>query len=221
MFTYQGIDINWTGHDGFRIGKGPLTVYIDPFKLDDAAVTPASIVLVTHEHFDHCSVEDLRKVVNERTVIVCPHECMSAVGKLTPGKVEMLGPGDSRTVQGVRISAVAAYNTNKYRDKEHVFHPKEDEKLGYVLDLGPVIYHAGDTDQTEEMDAVKCDLALLPVSGTYVMTAEEAAKAAKKLNPKVAIPMHYGSIVGKESDAERFKKLLEGTDIRVEIPEKV
>jgi len=220
MFTYQDINITWLGHDGYLIEKGPLTAYIDPFKLNDSAVKPASIVLVTHEHFDHCSIEDLRKVVNDRTVIVCPNECMSAMSKVEPGEVVTMRPGDTKHVRGIVITAVVAYNTNKYRDEatKTFYHPKEDEKLGYLLTFGEVvIYHAGDTDETPEMKEITCDLALLPVSGTYVMTVEEAVKAAKVIKPKIAIPMHYGSIVGSEGDAARFKKLLDGSGIRVEI----
>lgn len=180
---------------------------------------PASLVLVTHEHFDHCSVDDLRKVVNEKTIVVCPNECLSAMSKLRPGEVRLIRSGEALNVAGITVHAVPAYNTNKYRDAKTktVFHPKEDGKLGYLLDMGGTrIYHAGDTDAIPEMDAVRCDVALLPVSGTYVMTAEEAAAAAKRLKPKVAIPMHYGAIIGTDDDAARFKLLLDGSGIAVE-----
>ncbi len=220
MFTYEGIAITWLGHDSYLIEKEPLRIYIDPFKIDNAKT--ASIVLITHEHFDHCSVEDLQKIVTPQTIIVCPHECMSQMSKIEPADVVLMAPGDTKTVAGVAVTAHPAYNLDKFRDPatKTPFHPPEDGKLGYVLDLGVKLYHAGDTDNIPELAKVHCDLALLPVSGTYVMTAEEAAAAAKVIKPKIAIPMHYGSIVGKEDDATKFKQLLEGTDIQVQILEK-
>jgi L-ascorbate metabolism protein UlaG (beta-lactamase superfamily) len=223
MFTYDNVTFHWLGHDGFRIEAGPLVIYIDPFKLSPAAVKPASLVLLTHEHFDHCSVEDLRKVVTPTTTVICPQECLSALSKVRPGDVIPVRPGEKRSVAGITVSAVSAYNVNKYRDPatKQVFHPKVDEKVGYVLDVGSVrVYHAGDTDNIPEMARISCDIALLPVSGTYVMTAEEAADAARAIKPKVAIPMHYGSIVGDDSNAKTFERLLAGSGIRVEILKK-
>lgn len=220
MFTYDGITISWLGHDSFLFEKGPLRIYIDPFKLGEG-IKPGTLVLVTHDHFDHCSIEDLRKVVTEKTVLVAPMECASTLSKVEPGELILMEPGETRSVLGVVVTAVPAYNTNKFRDGKTPFHPKEDGKLGYLFHLGETtFYHAGDTDFIEEMKGLSCDVALLPVSGTYVMTAEEAAEAAKVIRPKVVIPMHYGTIVGGVADAERFRALLDGTGLRVEILEK-
>ncbi len=223
MYRYADLTLSWLGHDCFRLEKGPLSIYFDPFRLSDAAVKPASLVLITHEHFDHCSVEDLRKVVTPRTIVVAPHECASALSKVEPAEVLFLKPGEERDVLGLHVRAVPAYNTNKFRDPatKTPYHPQEDGKLGYLVTLGDTsVYHAGDTDLIEEMRSFECEVALLPVSGTYVMTAEEAAEAAKLLKPKVAIPMHYGAIVGSAADAERFKRLLDGTGIEVKVLEK-
>jgi len=168
-------------------------------------------------------VEDLRKVVTGKTIVVAPHECASTLSKVNPAEVAFLKPGEEARVLGLTIRAVPAYNTNKYRDPatKTPYHPKEDNKLGYLVRLGEMtIYHAGDTDVIDEMKGLSCDIALLPVSGKYVMTAEEAASAAKIIKPKIAIPMHYGAIVGSEADAERFKTLLDGTGIDVQILEK-
>lgn len=190
--------IHWLGHDGFRIDAGKV-IYIDPFKISGGV--PADIVLVTHEHFDHCSPEDVAKVQGENTVIVTEKDS----AKKLKGDVRVIAPGGKLTVGGVKIEAVPAYNTNKQ------FHPKEKGWLGFIIEVDGVrIYHAGDTDFIPEMAGFKTDIALLPVSGTYVMTAEEAVEAALSIKPKIAVPMHYGAIVGEESDAERFKKGLEG-----------
>jgi L-ascorbate metabolism protein UlaG (beta-lactamase superfamily) len=110
-------------------------------------------------------------------------------------------------VDDVAIEAVPAYNINKFREPGRVFHPKEDGKLGFVLTIeGVRIYHAGDTDNIPEMKDIRTDIALLPVSGKYVMTAQEAADAAGVINPKVAIPMHYGGTIGSPKDGETFQK---------------
>ena len=193
-------NITWLGHDGFLIKGDGKAIVIDPFQVKKCE--PADVILVTHEHYDHCSPEDIQKVQEASTVIVT--EADSA--KKLSGDVRVVQPGDKLTVSGIQIEAVPAYNTNKN------FHPKQNGWLGFVLIVDGVrIYHAGDTDLIPEMDSIKADIALLPVSGTYVMTAEEAVKAAKIIKPKLVIPMHYGAIVGSEDDARRFRDALAGT----------
>jgi L-ascorbate metabolism protein UlaG (beta-lactamase superfamily) len=130
----------------------------------------------------------------------------------------IIKPGETKEVRGVTVQAVPAYNINKFRSPGQVFHPKEEGRVGYVIKVkGVTIYHAGDTDAIPEVKGLNVDIALLPVSGTYVMTAEEAIELANTMKPKVAIPMHYGAIVGSEADAKRFK---EGVKGRVEILQK-
>ena len=196
--------MTWLGHDVFRI-DGSKTVYIDPYNIEPGA--KADLVLVTHDHFDHCSPDDVEKIQQPETVIVTEKD---AAQKLT-GNVKTLQPGDSLTIDDVKIEAVPAYNTNKD------FHPKANDWLGFVLEMDEVrIYHAGDTDFIPEMKDLNVDIALLPVSGTYVMTADEAVTAALAINPGVAVPMHYGAIVGDSSDADAFKAKLEGkVDVRI------
>jgi L-ascorbate metabolism protein UlaG (beta-lactamase superfamily) len=192
--------MQWLGHDTFKIESGGKVIYTDPFQLKDG-LPKADLILITHEHYDHCSPEDVKKIAKKGTVIVAPGDCE---GKLT-GSLRTVKPGDRLTEMGIDIEAVPSYNTNKQ------FHPKFNSWVGYIFTVeGKRIYLAGDTDHIPEMKNFRCDIALLPVSGTYVMTAEEAAKAAEDINPEVAVPMHYASIVGTEDDAEKFKKLYKG-----------
>ena len=186
-------NIRWLGHDGFLIKGDGKAIVIDPFQVKKCE--PADIVLVTHEHYDHCSPEDIKKVQKASTVIVTES---SSAAKLT-GDIRVVKPGDKLTVSGIPIEVVPAYNTNKR------FHPKQNAWLGFIVTVEDVrIYHAGDTDLIPEMDSLNVDIALLPVSGTYVMTAEEAVEAVKMIRPKLVIPMHYDAIVGSSDDARRF-----------------
>jgi L-ascorbate metabolism protein UlaG (beta-lactamase superfamily) len=174
-------------------------VYTDPFKIKKKDT--ADIILITHEHYDHCSPEDVKKIQGPDTVIVATADC----AKNLTGKVKIVRPGDKINVGGIDIEAVPSYNTNKK------FHPKANDWVGYIFTVnGHRIYIAGDTDYIPEMKNFRVDIALLPVSGTYVMTAEEAIKAALDIKPKVAIPMHYGAIVGSREDAKKFADGLKG-----------
>ena len=200
-------NIHWLGHDTFRI-EGEQLIYTDPFKIKKKDT--AGIILITHEHYDHCSAEDVKKLQGPETVIVTPADCASKL----QGNVKIVKPGDKIEVRGVQIEAVPSYNTNKQ------FHTKDRGWVGYVFTVkGQRIYIAGDTDRIPEMKTIRTDIALLPVSGTYVMTADEAAQAALDIKPKVAIPMHYGSIVGTKEDARKFAEKLKGKIEVVILPE--
>jgi L-ascorbate metabolism protein UlaG (beta-lactamase superfamily) len=190
--------IHWLGHDTIWL-EGSVKVCFDPFQINTKR--PADLVLITHEHFDHCSPDDVAKIQRKETTIVT--DPMSA--KKLSGDVRIVVPGDSLQVKGVEIEVGPAYNTNKD------FHPKKAAMLSFVVSLDGIrYYHAGDTDYIPEMNDLRVDVAFLPVSGTYVMTAEEAILAARAIKPGLAIPMHYGAIVGSEDDALRFKKALQG-----------
>jgi L-ascorbate metabolism protein UlaG (beta-lactamase superfamily) len=190
--------INWLGHDGFRIDAAK-TIYIDPYQISDGP--EADLILITHEHFDHCSPEDVAKIQHPGSVIVTEKD---SAPKLS-GDVRVVTVGESLSIDNIQIEAVPAYNTNKD------FHPKSKGWLGFIVDIdGVKVYHAGDTDFIPEMNDFNTDIALLPVSGTYVMTADEAVEAALAIDPKIAIPMHYGAIVGGGDDATKFKDALEG-----------
>jgi L-ascorbate metabolism protein UlaG (beta-lactamase superfamily) len=214
MLEFGGVQITWLGHDGFKFKKGKI-VYVDPYQLQTTA-EPADLVCVTHEHFDHLSVDDLRKVVTTRTTVVTIPACQQTVSGLRPKTVRVVKPGDRLDAEGVTIEVLPAYNTSKFRSPGKPFHPQTDGKVGFLLGIGAIrIYHAGDTDEIPEMaKAAGVDVALLPVSGTYVMTAAEAIKACQAIQPQLAIPMHYGAIVGTIADAEAFQK---GAACRVEV----
>ena len=196
-------DIHWLGHDSFRL-DGSSTVYIDPWKLS-ADAPPADLILVTHDHFDHFSADDIARVSTPRTTLIGP---ASVTAQVVGVAAITLSAGETTTVGGVNVTAVPAYNINKFRAPGEVFHPPAAGGLGYIVELdGRRIYHAGDTDAIPEMREVRCDVALLPVSGTYVMTAEEAGEACRMISATAVVPMHFGDIVGTAADAARFEGL--------------
>lgn len=191
-------NIFWLGHDSFRL-VGEKVVYVDPWKLG-AGAAKADLILITHDHYDHLSKDDIAKISRSDTAVVGP----PAVALKLGGKTIVAKPGDRLTAAGIAVEVVPAYNQTKQ------FHPKSAGFVGYIITLNHRrIYHAGDTDLIPEMAQIKTDIALLPVSGTYVMTAGEAAEAANTIQPALAIPMHYGDpdVVGTRSDAEEFKRL--------------
>lgn len=217
MYEYKGVKIRWLGHDGFQI-KGEKTIYVDPFQVTAANLEPADYLLISHEHHDHCSPDDVKKLCGPATVIFTIKSCEDKLkGQVGAKEIRIVSPGQTLQANGVELSFVPAYNTNKFRSPGVHFHPKADGKVGFIVKMGGVtIYHTGDSDVIEEMGALKnIDVALIPVSGTYVMTAEEAAQAAERLAPKVAIPMHYGAIVGTEDDARKFKSLVKGCAVEI------
>ncbi len=189
--------------------EGSKVVYVDPYGLS-GSLPGADVVLVTHDHYDHASPPDIRKVLKPDTIIVCPVSTASKVSGLGR-KVITVKPGDKIEVNGISVEAVPAYNIGKQ------FHPKSNNWVGYVFTVdGKRFYHAGDTDRIPEMKDVECDVAFVPIGGTYTMNAEEAAEAVKNdIKPGVAVPMHYGSVVGSRADAERFAKL--SSPVKVEI----
>lgn len=190
-------------HSSIRINKEK-TIYIDPFRID-RNYNDADIIFITHDHYDHYSEEDIDKVINENTVIVIPEELLTKVLKkgINKNAIITVKPNQKYMVQGIKFETVPAYNTNK------TFHPKENGWVGYVIEINEIKYYiAGDTDITEENKKVKCDVAFVPVGGTYTMDFKEAAQLVNQIQPKVAVPIHYGSVVGTKQDAEEFIKLL-------------
>src|SRR3989344_100015 len=226
----EDIELSWLGHDGFLIDYKGKTIAIDPYNVSNN-VGKADIILITHDHSDHCSIKDIEKVAKSDSVVIGPPHVQSAVMKIQGLQVQPIEVGDEVELdKGLKILAVAAYNLTKFRDKEKgiVFHPKSEGYVGYVIKLGNVVvYHTGDSDFIPEMKNlsgygkhVNKFVALLPVSGTYVMSADEAVEVADVLHPDIAVPMHYGSIVGIVEEANRFVELCKERGIHAEILEK-
>ena len=190
-------------HSSIKFEKGQV-LYFDPFKIKEN-YNDADIIFITHSHYDHFSEEDILKVKKEETKIVIPEDlydrCLDLGFK--GEDIIIVVPNEEKEVNGIEFKTIPAYNVNKN------FHPKENNWVGYILTLDNVIYYiAGDTDITEENKKVKCDVAFVPIGGTYTMTAEEAATLVNEINPKIAVPIHYGLIVGSKEDEEVFKNSL-------------
>jgi len=188
--------IHWLGHATVRLDFDKV-IYVDPWQIREGA-PKADIVLITHEHYDHFSKPDIDKIRKDSTSVVT----IASVAAGLKGDVHVIKPGDTITVQGIGIQAVPAYNIGKQ------FHPKSAGHVGFIIQTGGhAVYIAGDSDLTPEMKAVRADVVLLPVGGKYTMTADEAAQAVNAIQPQLAIPLHYGTIIGSRADAERFRSL--------------
>ena len=190
-------------HSSIRINKEKI-IYIDPFKINKN-YNDADIIFITHDHYDHYSEEDIDKVINENTTIIIPDELLTKLLRkgINKNAIITVEPNKNYMVQGIKFETISAYNTNK------TFHPKENGWVGYIIIINGIRdYIAGDTDITEENKQVKCDVAFVPVGGTYTMDFKEAASLINEIKPKIAIPIHYGSIVGTEQDAIDFIRLL-------------
>ena len=210
----NGLDrsVHWLGHAGFLVRVAGKNVYIDPYRAPSGPA--ADVILITHDHFDHFSPDDVRRLAGRRTRLIGP----PTVTEQLKGRAVSITPGETAEVDGIELTAVAAYNTNKLNSDGKPFHPRESGWVGFVLGAGGLrLYHTGDTDVIPEMDqAAGVDVALLPVSGTYVMTPGEAAEAARRIEPKIAIPMHWGTVIGSRGDAEEFARL---APVEVRIPD--
>lgn len=185
--------------------KKDKVIYIDPFRIHEEYHN-ADIILITHEHYDHYSEEDINKIRKEDTIMVVPQDLKERVlnNRFLEEKVITVVPNQKYEIEDIKVETIPAYNIDKQ------FHPKNKNWVGYILEMNGVRYYiAGDTDMTEENCNVKCNVAFVPVGGTYTMDYKEAAQLINKIRPKIAVPIHYGEIVGTKQDAEKFKKLLD------------
>jgi len=190
-------------HSSIRINKEKI-IYIDPYKIEKK-YNDADLIFITHDHYDHYSEEDIDKVKKEDTVIIAPEELLTKLLRkgFRQDYIITVEPNKEYMTEGIKFETVPAYNTNKQ------FHPKENEWVGYIIEIKGIRYYiAGDTDITEENKKVKCDVAFVPVGGTYTMDFKEAAYLINEIKPKIAIPTHYGNVVGTEQDAIDFVRLL-------------
>ncbi|MFH1505685.1 MAG: MBL fold metallo-hydrolase [archaeon] len=204
----DGIEVDWLNHASVKI-KGSKTVYFDPYNIKED--DKADLILITHAHYDHCSINDIKKVAKEDTIIVTVADCQSKLSGLKVKNITLVKPGNKVKIGELIIEVVPAYNINKS------YHPKENEWVGFVLQMdGRRFYHAGDTDKIPEMANLKdIDVAFLPVAGTFTMDAKEAAEACALFKPKKAVPIHYGDIVGDASDARMFKSLVKDCEVEI------
>lgn len=206
-------NITINAHSSIRIDD-KLVVYIDPFRLTEER-HDADLILFTHPHHDHFSPEDFRKAAKAETIFVCPLSMKKDAldAGIKASQLRTLEAEENLGILGIEIEGVPAYNTNKPN------HPKAKGWLGYVLEIGPhMVYVAGDTDRIPEGERVQCDIALVPIGGTYTMNAEEAAAFVNEMRPRAVIPTHYGSLVGSLDDARTFVKHLDrGVEVCLKI----
>jgi L-ascorbate metabolism protein UlaG (beta-lactamase superfamily) len=179
-------------------------IWIDPFQVSNGN-TKADLLFITHAHGDHLSASDIQKVIKPETLVVGPPDCI-ARAPVDDSKKMAVAPGETHTIEGIEVEVVPAYNVDK------PFHPRSNNWVGYIINVGGRrVYHAGDTDRIPEMKNMRTDVALLPIGGTYTMDAQEAAAAINEdIKPRMAVPMHYGAVVGSDADAQRFKALVQG-----------
>lgn len=205
----EGIEVLY--HSSIKINKERV-IYIDPFKIDEN-YSDADIIFITHNHYDHFSPNDINKVRKQDTIIIAPEDLFKELQNLRfqQENIITVKPDEKNTIKGIRFETIPAYNVNKK------FHPKEHGWVGYIIEIDGIRYYiAGDTDITEENKKVKCDIAFVPVGGTYTMDSKEAASFINEIRPNIAVPIHYGSIVGTKQDAILFSRLLH-QEIKCEI----
>ena len=205
----EGIEV--LCHSSIRFNNG-VVIYFDPFKIEKN-YNDADVIFITHDHYDHYSEEDINKVKNKNTIIIAPEDLLIKLLKagFEKDKIVLVKPNNNYTIKGLKFETIPAYNINKQ------FHTKKNEWVGYLLEItGATYYIAGDTDITEENKKVKCDVAFVPVGGTFTMDYKEAAELVNLIKPKVAVPTHYGSIVGEKEDGRNFAKLV-NSEIKCEL----
>ena len=197
-------------HSSIRM-KRDMTIYFDPFQINHD-YNDADILLITHDHYDHYSEEDIDRVVKKDTIVVAPMDLKEKL--LNHGfqieQIVLVEPNQNYQIKGIEVHTIPAYNTNK------AFHKKEYGWVGYLIMLDGITYYiAGDTDITEENLQVRCDVAFVPIGGTFTMDYKESAELANTIKADIVIPTHYGSIVGDKKDATKFKELVKNKEVKI------
>ena len=221
-----GLNLEFLGHSGFLIeSKEGKTIAIDPYNLsDNASKKKADLILITHDHYDHCSIKDIVKLSKAGTIIVVPADAQSKITRVEGVEMQIIEIGDKLEFGGIKVEALPAYNI------ESDFHPKRDGCMGFLIKIGTcAIYHSGDTDKIPEMERLTGHgkhgsefVALLPVSGQVTMDAEQAVEVASLLSPDLVIPMHYGAgVAGSLEDAQRFVSTCKDLGLKAEILERI
>ena len=199
--------IDFVKHNSIKI-KGSKTIYIDPYKIEKE-YNDADYIFSTHSHYDHFSSEDIKKIIKVETKLIVVESSKEEALKLTEN-VYVVEPEKEYEIDGISFCTKYAYNVDKQ------FHPKENDWVGFIINLdGEKYYIAGDTDNVPEIQNVECDVAFLPVGGTYTMNYEEAANLANAIKAKIVIPTHYGVIVGEDEDAIKFKELVKDKNVQI------
>jgi L-ascorbate metabolism protein UlaG (beta-lactamase superfamily) len=203
--------ITWFWQSSLRWHGDGLTVYVDPRAVPEDA-PPADLILLTHAHDDHFAPEDIARVTKSSTKLVAPHD----VAAMLSGDVTTVAPGESHEVAGVRFTTVPAYNI---REEALDFHPKANRWVGYLVELeGRTYYHAGDTDHLPELESIRTSVAFVPVGGYYTMDVPEAAELVRAMAPQLAVPFHYGFVVGSSTDGDRFREQAAPVPVEVMTP---
>ena len=203
-------NIELIAQSALRIETENEVIYFDPFKLDNRYKKDADYIFITHSHYDHFSPEDIKKILNENTNIIITSDLKEKVEALGISNVLVVEPDNEYEINEIKFETVVAYNSDK------PYHKKEFNWVGYIITLdGERIYVAGDTDNVDEINNVVCNIACVPVGGTYTMNYSEAANLINSIDPDYAIPIHYGTVVGSKDDANKFKELVEGADVRI------
>ncbi len=203
-FKINTLEITWLGHAAFRIKSPSTVVYFDPYRIKEEL--PGDLILVSHDHSDHCDKASIEKIRKPDAVVLAPASCANDIS------AKIIQAGDEIEEKGVKIKAIPAYNINK------TFHTKEQGGLGYKIEIeGTKIYFAGDTDKIPEMESLgEIDIALLPIGGTYTMDEKEAAEATRVIKPKIVVPMHYGTLGDTPGDPYGFKeKVGDAAEVRL------
>jgi len=215
MLKYKELIIEKFNHDTILI-QNSLVLYFDPFQIDMMNMPRADVIFISHNHSDHCSPEDIEKVIKSDTLIVATENCKALLEKFRQDK-QFVKAGDKFEYKNVKVSTIPAYNLDKFRSPGQLFHAKSDGGVGYVVNLDDInLFFAGDTDNIPELAELgDIDIAFLPISGTYVMTVKEAVEAIGQLQPKIVVPMHYGTIVGDREQALELQELAINTKIKI------